>query len=55
MRLIIEADSLNAMLMRDANSLLRGLSDIERLNVINVAVKSWRQNKALGPVGNSPV
>jgi len=48
MRLIIEAESLNDSLMRDVNTLLQGLSHIERLNVINVAMQSWRRRRSAG-------
>ena len=52
MRLIIEAESLSDTVMQEAHWLLAGLSRIERLNVIDVAVQSWwrRQGGAQGAV-----
>lgn len=44
-RLIVEAERLDASLMRDADMLLQGLSAVEKLNVIQAAIRGWQNRQ----------
>ncbi|MHA1565948.1 MAG: hypothetical protein ACTSX7_11605 [Alphaproteobacteria bacterium] len=55
MRLIVDAEQLDASLMRDADMLLQGLTAFEKLNIIQVAIREWQGRQDSGQADTKPI
>ena len=47
MRMIVDAKTLDDLLMRDVDMLLQGLTYVEKLNIVNVAMRDWQNRNGV--------